>query len=483
MTPAPLTVLPKPAPRDVDTFLLPHSLEAERSCLGSALVSVAAADYLVDQVPAGAFFRRGHRHLFEALRALRAARTVPDLVTVKNWLTKNNQLEAAGGPVYLASLVDGLPASSHVAHYAAILRDLQTKRALCGFANQTLDLVAAGAHGAAQLLVDTDRRLMELQAGHIEGRMASLRASLPGLNADLEWRCAHRGELTGISTGFPSLNDLTLGWQRADMVIIAARPSIGKTTFVLNTAVHAAQSYRADGTRCRVAIFSLEMRRRQLEYRILSQLSQVPLSRILGGHLGDPDFLRISEATCLMEDLAIDIDDRAGQTVWDIRSACRRLQADGGLDLVAIDYVQLMPGTLDRRGATRNEEVTDISRHIKVLADELAAPILLLSQLNRGSEDRPDPKPKLRDLRESGALEQDADVVAFLHRKNHREGGVTNCILEKMRNGPTGTINFTLDRDTTTFSDGGEEPAAAPAEERPKRAKPPRLFTNRRGRS
>lgn len=462
---ATIAVLPRPAPRDADTFILPHSLEAEKATLGAALISTTAADYIADHLTPSAYFRRVHQLLFTSIRALRDAGTAIDLVTLKEHLTQAGKLEDIGGPVYLAALVDG-GTSRNVAHYAGILRDLQVKRALVRHANETIDLVAEAAHSSSAILTDADRRLMELQAGHIEGRMLSLQQTAPALHADLEWRVAHKGELTGVETGYASINELTLGWQAGDLIVIGARPSIGKTTLAVNSAVAAARAGK------RVAIFSLEMRRQQLEYRILAQLSQVPLSRILGGHLGDPDYARISTAMCEMSELGIEIDDRGGQTAWEVRSACRRLKAEQGLDMVVLDYVQLMTGTLERRGASRNDEITDISRRLKVLADEVGVPILLLSQLSRENEKRADPRPKLSDLRESGALEQDADLVCFLHRKNHREGGVTNFIIEKQRNGATGTVNLTLDRDVTTFLDGGEEPPEPPKEPAKRKPRP-----------
>jgi replicative DNA helicase len=339
---------------------------------------------------------------------------------------------------------------------------------MVAFAQRTIDLVATGAHSAAAILSDTDRRLMDIQAGHFESRMQSVGASIHELSADLDWRMEHRGEVTGVDTGYASVNELTLGWQPGDLIIIGARPSIGKTTLAINMAVHAASTLQKDGRRNRVAIFSLEMRRRQLEYRMLSQLAVVPLTRILSGYLGDVDFPKMAAAMEQLAQLPIEIDDRALQTSLDIRAACRRMKAEGGLDLVIVDYVQLLEGSLDRRGATRNDELTDISRRIQQLAHELAAPIILLSQLSRPKEGRPDPRPKLSDLRESGSLEQAADIVALLHRKNHREGGVTNFILEKQRNGATGTVNLTLDRDVVTFLDGGEEqaPEAKPEPEK-----------------
>lgn len=450
--------LPTPPRVDVDTFVLPHNLEAERATLGAAMVSTLAADYVADKLSASSYFRRAHQVVFDQVRHLREEKTDVDFVTLKERLERIGKLEECGGPAYLSSLADGIPHSTNVSHYAGILRDLQAKRALVAYAQRTVDLVGAGAYSSAAILNDADRRLMDLQAGHVDGRMQSVASSISALSDDLAWRMDHKGELTGVDTGYPSINEQTLGWQAGDLIVIGARPSIGKTTFILNSAVHAAQGYAKGGAARRIAIFSLEMRRRQLEYRILSQLSGVPATRLLNGYLGDPDLEKLGNAMSVMAELGIEIDDRAGQTVWDIRAACRRLKAEVGLDLVIVDYAQLVPGTLERRGATRNEEITDISRRLKVLADEVSVPVVLLSQLSRKNQERTDPRPKLSDLRESGALEQDADIVAFLHRKNHKEGGTTEFIIEKARNGPTGTMKLTLDRDVVTFTDGGEDP-------------------------
>jgi replicative DNA helicase len=450
--------LPKPPVRDPEGFVLPHNLEAERSLLGAALLHARAAEFLSGKLTAEMFFRRAHRDIFTAMKQLCDERREVDLVTLKQLLGK--KLEDVGGPAYITSLTDGLPRATNIEHYADILRDLAARRQLVEFASRTLDLVAAGEHGAPALLVDTDRRLLELQAGHGESRMRLVKDSVSDLLADMEWRHAHKGELLGVETGFASLNELTFGWIPGDLVVIGARPSIGKTTFAVNSAVAAARSGK------HVAIFSLEMKRKQLEYRILSELSQVPLSRILSGYMASTDWKALSDAIGTLAGLSISIDDRTGQSVSDIRGACRQLRGERGLDLAVVDYVQLMPGTLDRRGASRNDEVTDISRRLKQLADEVSIPILLLSQLTRDSQKRTDPRPKLSDLRESGALEQDADLVCFLHRKNHREGGTTEFILDKQRNGPTGTCLLTLDRDIVTFTDGGEPVPEAPKKEK-----------------
>lgn len=459
MTPAKVLTLAAPAARNPDTFVLPHSLDAEKSLLGAAILHAEAADYLSDKTRPEMFFRRAHQQIFAAIKALRDDKTAVDLITLKDQLGRMKKLDAVGGPAYLASLTDGVPRGTNVAHYAQIIKDLYAKRALAAQANRTLDLVAAGEFTAAELVVDADRRLMELQAGHVEGRMLSLRDTFSDLMADLEWRVGNRGKLSGVPTGFPSIDGLTLGWQPGDLVVIGARPSIGKTSMVMNGAVTAAQAGK------RIAIFSLEMRRKQLEYRILSQLTGVPLAKILGGYLGESDWGKVSQAMGVMNDLQIEIDDRAGQTAVDIRAACRRMKADGGIDLAVVDYVQLMPGTLERRGANRNEEITDIAMRLKWLADEVSIPILLLSQLSRDSTKRVDPRPKLSDLRDSGSLEQHADIVGLLHRKNHREGGPTEFLLEKQRQGSTGVVILNFDRDTTTFTDAGVEidTPAAPA--------------------
>lgn len=465
MSPAAAAVLPKPQRRDPDEAVLPHNLEAERSTLGAALITHTAADFIADKLTSDAYFRRAHQAVFRAIVQLRENKSEVDFVTLKAELNRVGQLDEVGGPAYISSLVDGVPETTNVQYYADILRDLQTKRNLVYYAERTIDHVYENSQAAQAILNDADRRLMDLQQGHVTGRMKSLADTHHDRFASLEWRHEHKGELRGVTSGYQSIDDLTLGWRSGDLCIIAARTSIGKTTLVMNCAVHAARSCRrASDEKRRVAIFSLEMRREQLEDRILSQLSGVAVSRISSGHLAQKDFEALSPALVEMNELSIHIDDRSGQSAIDIRGACRRLQAEGGVDLVVIDYVQQMPGTLERRGSTRNEELTDISRRVKDLADEVSAPVILLSQLKR-TEGRP----RLDDLRESGALEQAADVVGLLHRKDHRISGTTEFILAKQRNGPTGTVNLTIDRDTTTFTDGGETPEPTPEEKETER--------------
>lgn len=449
---------------------LPENLEAECAVLGAILLDGAPAfERVAEQLQACNFFRAAHQRVFQAMQAVVERKAEIDFVTVKEQLRQCGWLEDVGGPAYLSSLVDGLPHATNIRHYAEIIRDKAMLRALIMLSTRTLTDAYEATREPSEILQRADRDLLNLQVS--QGWQGLERQRAGHLFEDLERRVANKGQLTGVDTGFQSVNDLTMGWQAGDLVIVAARPSIGKTTLVLNTAVAAAQ------TGVTVAIFSLEMRRAQLEYRMLAGLSGVALSKILGGYLSDADYPRITQALTVLDALPLYMNDRCGQTAFDIRMACRRLRSEQGLGLVVIDYVQLMPGSLDRRGSTRNEEVTDISRRLKALAGECAVPVLLVSQLNRAGESRSDPRPRLSDLRESGALEQDADIVVLLHRKNHREGGVTNCIFEKQRNGPTGTVNLTLDRDITLFTDGGEEPIPPPAEaEEEKKERNRRIF-------
>lgn len=451
---------------------LPVNLDAERAVLGAILIDNLAVHQVAGALVPAAFFRASHRTIYAALLSLVDANQVADLVTLTEALETSGDLDEVGGPAYVASLVDGVPRAMNIAAYAAVVREKALLRSLIFTANTVLGQAYEAEQPPSEILRGAEQQFFELLHGHVDGRMIGLGTGLPALTKDLAWRVKHRGELTGITTGFESIDRHTSGWQAADLIVIAARPSIGKTTFVTNGVVAACRAGK------RVAMFSLEMRRRQLEWRILSGLANVPLMRIRAGEIGGSDYQKIAAAQEIMFDLPLWIDDTAGRTAWDIRSACRRFKAEGGLDLVVIDYVQLMAGSLDRRGASRNDEVTDISRRLKHLADELSVPILLLSQQNRANDKRPDPRPKLSDLRESGALEQDADVVGFLHRKNHREGGLTYFILEKERNGPTGTLKLTLDRDIVLFSDAPNEPEPEPAKakEKPAKVKPPTLI-------
>lgn len=449
---------------------LPHNLEAERSVIGAILINNRAFHVAAGIIQPKHFFRDAHRRIMKAIWKLADANKEIDLITVKEELELAGDLEECGGPAYLASLVDGVPQSTNVLAYADIVKDKATLRSLIFTSNEILGRAYEAEDHSSAVVTWAEQKMFDVANGHAVSNLQDLKGSGGVLMADLDFRVKNRGVVTGVETGFASINEQTLGWQRGNLIFVGARPSIGKTTFVMNSVVAGAQAGN------RAAVFSMEMRRKQLEYRILSSLSGVPLTRMLKGEIGGTDYGKITHAMEVMHDLPIHIDDRRARTVWDIRSACRRLKAEEGLDVVVVDYVQLMRGTVERRNASRNEELTDISNRFQALAGELEVALIVLSQLARKSVDRPDPRPKMSDLKDCGAFEQDADDVVLLHRKNHREGGVTNVIFEKQRNGPTGTVNITLDRDIVTFTDGGEEPKEEPkpeADANPKTRKRP----------
>lgn len=437
---------------------LPHNLEAERSVLGAVLVHNEAFEVAVNILHDDDFYRDAHRRIWLAIKQLVGAGTVADFVTVKEQLSKTqNGLDECGGPAYIAGLADGVPRSTNIKYYAEIVHEKAMLRGIITTANSMMTAAYMAEDLPLDIITAADKRLLDIQNAHVSGRMKTLHDGVRGLFAQLEYRSEHRGELTGLDTGFKSINELTLGWQPGDLVIIAARPSMGKTTFVMNTAVAAARSGK------HVAMFSLEMRKRELEGRLLSSLSGVDFTRIRSGYLSSMDWAPIAHALEDMSQLPISIDDRAGQGVWEIRSACRRLRAEKKLDLVIVDYVQLMSNPItDRKGVNRSEQIGEISRRLKVLADEVSCPILLLSQLSRAASQRVDKRPQLSDLRESGSLEQDSDIVAFLHRAHHVDNGTTEFIVEKQRNGPTGILHLTIKRETLTFLDGAAPETSAP---------------------
>lgn len=469
---------PRPiAPGEIITVdrMLPHNLEAERSVLGAILIHNESFERAAELLRPVHFYRNAHQKIYAAIETvINERKAEADFVTLKEELTRRAELDDVGGPAFIASLVDGLPHGTNMKHYAGIVREKFLLRELIKASNTIMGEAYAAEKAPAEILKDADRMFLDLQMVGDRRGLVELRQRAGAIYADLEQRVERKGQLSGLETGFKSINEQTMGWQPRDLIILAARPSVGKTAFALNTALAAARQGK------HVAIFSLEMRRMQLEYRMLSTLSNVPSMKMLSGYLCDAEYAAIADALEVFDTLPIYINDRASQTVGDIRMACRRLRNDAGLDLVIVDYVQLIPGTLERRGVTRNEEITDISRRLKALGDEVQAPILVLSQLKRQEG-----RPQLSDLRESGSLEQDADLVCFLHRKNHKEGGTTNFIIEKARNGPTGSVNLSLDRDTTTFSDGGDETPEqhAAASEEDKQPQKTKAIIRRRARS
>ena len=431
---------------------LPHNLEAERSVLGAILVHNDAFNLAAQVIDSNDFYRDAHRRIFDKMVALNERHDAIDFVTLKEELAKSGQLDEVGGPAYIASLADGVPRATNVEYYAKIVKEKSTLRNLIYAANKILtnayeadqesDLVLDEAESAIFAVAD-DR----LKAGFVPMRDL-VKESFPKIEQLFE----QKRLITGVPTGFVDLDEMTRGLQGGDLVIVAARPSMGKTSLVLNIA-----QYVATQPEHAVGFFSLEMSKESLFLRLLTAEAQVDGHRLLSGAIGGKDYGRISHALETLSAMKLFIDDTASIGVLEMRAKSRRLQSEHGLSLLIVDYIQLMSGR--GRFENRTLELASISRSLKGLAKELNVPIVVLSQLSRAPESRSDHRPQLSDLRESGALEQDADVVVLIYRDdvynkdpNSPDAGTAELILAKQRNGPTGTVRLAFLREQTRFA-------------------------------
>src|SRR5690349_11274710 len=432
---------------------LPHNLEAERSVLGAILVHADAYNLAVQVITPGDFYRDAHRRIFERMIALNERGQAIDFVTLKEELSRAGDLDDAGGPAYIASLADGVPRATNVEYYARIVKEKSTLRNLIYAANKILtnayeadqesDIVLDEAESAIFAVAD-DR----LKAGFVQMRDL-VKESFPKIEQLFE----QKRLITGVPTGFVDLDEMTRGLQGGDLIIIAARPSMGKTSLVLNIS-----QYVATQPDLSVGFFSLEMSKESLFIRLLTSEAQIDSHRLMSGAIGQKDYGRISHALETLSSMKLFIDDTANVGVLEMRAKSRRLQSEHGLSLLIVDYIQLMQGR--GRFENRTLELASISRSMKGLAKELNVPIVVLSQLSRAPESRSDHRPQLSDLRESGALEQDADVVVFIYRedlygdKNQPAAdtqGVAELIIGKQRNGPTGIVKLAFIREFTRF--------------------------------
>ena len=428
---------------------LPHNLEAERSVLGAILLHNDAFNLAAEVIDAQDFYRDAHRRIFDKMVKLAERGDAIDLVTLKEELGRSGDLDEVGGPAYITALVDGVPRSTNVEHYARIIKEKATLRNLIFSANKIL----ATAYGADVILDQAEHAIFAIADDKVRDGFVSLR-DLAQSSLDTIERLHSRKELiTGVPTGFTDLDELTSGLQPSDLIIVAARPSMGKTSLVLNIAQHVGT--KTDMT---VGLFSLEMSKEQLFLRMLTAEARIDAHRLRGGFLGERDWGKLSQAVGTLSEAKIFIDDSPSIGVLEMRAKCRRLASEHGLHLVIVDYVQLMQGR--GRFENRTLEVASISRSLKGLAKELNVPIVVLSQLSRAPESRSDHRPQLSDLRESGALEQDADLVIFIYREdlyaNKNEPaadsqGVAELIIGKQRNGPIGVVKLAFIREFTRF--------------------------------
>ena len=431
---------------------LPHNLEAERSVLGAILVHNDAFNLAVQVITPADFYRDAHRRIFDSMIALNERNHAIDFVTLKEELSRANEIDAVGGPAYISSLADGVPRATNVEYYAKIVKEKSTLRSLIYAANkivtnayeadQESDLILDEAESAIFAVAD-DR----LKAGFIP--MSTLvKESFPKIEQLFE----QKRLITGVATGFVDLDEMTRGLQPGDLIIIAARPSMGKTSLVLNMAQHVATQPNMT-----VGFFSLEMSKESLFLRLLTSEAQIDSHRLMSGAIGQKDYGKISHALETLSAMRLYIDDSSNIGVLEMRAKTRRLKSEHGLDLIVVDYIQLMSGR--GRFENRTLELASISRSLKGLAKELSVPIVVLSQLSRGPESRSDHRPQLSDLRESGALEQDADLVGLIYRDdvynkdpNNPDAGTAELIIAKQRNGPTGVIKLAFLREQTRFA-------------------------------
>ena len=433
---------------------LPHNLEAEKSVLGAILIHNEAFNHAAELIDSRDFFRDAHRRIFDKMVALSERGDAIDFVTLKEELSRSGDLEEVGGPAYIASLADGVPRSANVEYYATIVKEKSTLRSLIHSANKILTDAYEAEEEPDLLLDEAERAIFAIAEDRIRAGFVPLRDLVQGSFATIEKLQQHKGMVTGVPTGFVDLDELTSGLQPSDLVLIAARPSMGKTSLVLNIAQHVGTA-----TDMTVGFFSLEMSKEQLFMRLLTAEARIDAHRFRTGHLSEKDYGRLSHALGTLAEARVFIDDAASIGVLEMRAKARRLKAEHGLHLLIVDYIQLMTGR--GRFESRQVEIASISRSLKGLAKELQVPIVALSQLSRASETRADHRPQLSDLRESGALEQDADLVMFIYREEQyreadgspKEGveGTAEIIVGKQRNGPVGTVKLAFIKEHTRF--------------------------------
>jgi len=440
-----------PAPADPGGYTPPANPEAEQSVLGAILVRPEVLDRVADLIEPVDFYREAHGRIFQAMLDLYGRGEPVDLVTVTALLKERGQLEGVGGPVFLAALSEQVGFATNADYYASLVHDKSVLRRLLDTTQEIASACFAPVENVAEFLDTAEQKVFEVAESKVRAGFKPLSALVETEIANLEaiW---HReaGRITGVPSGFKDLDNLTAGFQPSDLIIIAARPSMGKTALALNIAYNAAYKPQVP-----VAFFSLEMSKEQIVRRLLSSTGEVDASNLRRAFLSTMEWANLQTAAGYLLDCPIYIDDTPAATVLDIRAKARRLKADNKLGLVVIDYLQLMRGRADVH--SREQEISEISRSLKALAKELSVPVIALSQLNRRVEERPNKRPQLADLRESGAIEQDADVILFIYRDEvYREDspdkGTAEVIVGKQRNGPTGKVKLVFRDKYTTFS-------------------------------
>lgn len=423
----------------------PSSIEAEQSLIGGLMLDATAWDKVADVIISADFYRKDHRLIFEAIANLIEAGSPCDVVTVSEYLGNRNELDDAGGLEYLATLANETPGAANARAYAKILREKSMLRALINAGNEISgSAFTTEGRTASQILDAAERLVFQIAEKGARGKAGfkSLKQILPQAVDRIDLLHQSEGDITGISTGYTEFDKLTAGLQKGDLIIIAGRPSMGKTTLAINIAENA-----AIGAKVPTAIFSMEMPSQQLAFRMISSLGRVDQTHLRTGNFPDEDWSRINTAVQLMSEAPIFIDDSPSLSPTEIRARARRLHREHNLGLIIIDYLQLMQ--VEGSKENRATELSEISRSLKALAKELEVPVIALSQLNRSVEQRADKRPVMSDLRESGAIEQDADLIVFIYREevtnpDTPRKGLADIVIAKQRNGPIGDFPLTF---------------------------------------
>lgn len=428
---------------------IPHNIDAEQSVLGAMFLTKKALQKALELLDGSEFYSDNHAKIFECIKNLEARGSVVDITTVADELSNKNWLKQVGDIEYLTEIIESVPSAAGIDEYIKIVEDKSILRRLIDEATSIITDSYNTSNNISEVIETAEKKIFEVSKSLRSTEFKAIQDVLYKTQSDIEKLSENKGDITGIPTGYYELDKLTSGFHPHELIIVAARPGMGKTAIALNFVTNIAINSKKT-----VALFNMEMGAEQLATRMLSSVGQIEGSKLKTGNLEHSDWKRLNEAISRLSNTKIFIDDTAGQTVGEIRSKCRKLATSpSGLDIVVIDYLTLIQGT-SKNGANRQQEVADISRALKTMAMELNVPVIALSQLSRGIEQRVDKKPMLSDLRESGAIEQDADIVAFLHctdEEREKQNSLMEFVIRKHRNGPLADVPLIFQRATSTF--------------------------------
>lgn len=440
----------------------PQNIDAEQWVLGALFMDREALYKVSRSLRPEDFYLEGHRLIYKAFLELDEAGAAPDLITVTDRLRQQGNLEKVGGATYVASLAGLVPTAANAEHHARVVEEKSLLRSIISIANRVAGMGYEGGDEAERLIDEAERMLLELGSRRSSSGFTPMDRVLVEIFRIIEDRFRNKGKINGVLTGFVDLDRLCCGLQPGDLIIVAGRPAMGKTSLGMTVAHQAALNNRVP-----TAVFSLEMSKAQLVQRMLCSEAMVDMQKVRSGNLSETDWNKMTEAAARLAGIPLYIDDSPGLSVRQVRAKARRLKAEKGLGLIVIDYLQLMQGAA--RSENRQQEIADISRSLKALAKDLEVPVIALAQLSRSVEQRDKKRPIMSDLRESGSLEQDADIVMFIYREEYykpdtEKRGIAEIIVAKQRNGPTGTVELAFLKEYTRFMNLARQADPGPAE-------------------